>query len=163
MGGQLSMTAPRQTMRSPPAEQWSRHRGQWCCPACGKLFARLGQGHSCAVVPLDHHFEDRPRARELFDAFRSAIEQTCGPVRLSVAKTRIGLITRITFAVVMPRKSYLRAHILLPRKVDSPRFLRVDDGPPHWVHHFEIRDESDLDEELRALLREAYQVGSHEP
>ncbi len=59
----------------------------------------------------------------------------------------------------MPRKRYLRAHILLLRKVDSPRFVRVDDMHSYWVHFFEIRDEADLDDEMRSWLREAYRVG----
>ncbi len=81
-------------------------------------------------------------------------------MRLSVAKTRIGLITHLTFAAVQPRRDYLRAHILLRRRVESPRFIRIDNGPPYWVHHFRIRDEADLDQELRVLLREAYTVGA---
>jgi hypothetical protein len=132
----------------------------WRCPGCDKLYPRAGQSHSCVVVSLDDHFRNRPRARELFDAFRAAIAEVGGPVRLSVAKTRIGLITNITFAAVMPRKNYLRAHVLLRRKVDSPRFVRVEEGPPYWVHHFNIQSEADFDGELRAWLSEAYRVGA---
>ncbi len=80
-------------------------------------------------------------------------------MRLSVAKTRIGLITKITFAAVMPRKRYLRAHILLLRRVHSPRFVRGDHVHPYWVHFFEVRDEADLHDEMASWLREAYQVG----
>lgn len=147
---------------SPPAASWSRHGQLWRCPACGKEYPRAGQGHSCCVVSLDHHFRDRPRSRELFDAFRAAVEDAGGPVRLSVAKTRIGLITHITFAAVTPRKDYLRAHILLSRRVESPRFVRIDSVPPYWVHHFAIRKAADLDGELKSWLRESYLVGSAE-
>jgi hypothetical protein len=59
----------------------------------------------------------------------------------------------------MPRKDYLRVHILLRRKVHSPRFVRIDDGPPYWVHFFEIRNELELDRELRLWLHESYEVG----
>ena len=81
-------------------------------------------------------------------------------MRLSVAKTRIGLINMITFSAVMPRKDYLRGHILLRRKVRSSRFVRIDDVPPYWVHHFVIRDEADLDDEFRAWLRESAELGA---
>ena len=149
----------RKFMTSPPAEAWLRTGTLWRCPECDKLYPRAGQAHSCVVLSLDDHFRDRPRARELFAAFRAAVEEVGGPVRLSVAKTRIGLITYITFAAVMARKNYLRGHILLRRRVGSPRFVRVDDGPPYWVHHFEIRTETDLDDEFRSWLSEAYDVG----
>ncbi len=95
----------------------------------------------------------------MFEAFRAALEEEGGPVRLSVAKTRIGLIIKITFAAVMPRKRYLRAHILLLRRVHSPRFVRGDHVHPYWVYFFEIRDEADLDDEMRSWLREGYRVG----
>ena len=150
----------RKIMKVPPAQAWSRAGEHWQCPACGKLFPRAGQSHSCVVVPLDHHFDNRPRARELFEAFRRVVDEAGGPVRLSVAKTRIGLITELTFAAVQPRRDYLRVHILLKRRVDAPRFVRIDNVPPYWVHHFQIRDETDLDEELRALIHEACEVGA---
>ncbi len=152
----------RNVISTPPAHEWVPSGESWRCPACGKIFPRAGQGHSCRVVPLDEHFRDRPRARELFEAFRAAVEEEGGPVRLSVAKTRIGIIARITFAALMVRKDYLRGHILLRRRADSRRFHRVDEGPPYWVHHFEIRHEADLDREFRAWLLESYVVGAGE-
>ncbi len=149
---------PRTFKAVPPASSWLRRGSLWQCPGCGKLYPRAGQMHSCCVVSLQAHFRGRPRARQLFDAFLDAVHEI-GPVRLSIAKTRIGLITRMTFAAVMPRNHYLRGHILLRQKVLSDRFIRVDEGPPYWVHHFEVRDEGDLDEEFRCWLLEAYRVG----
>ncbi len=146
-------------MTAPPAPAWIPAGHLWQCPACDKRYPRAGQSHSCVVVTLDHHFRDRPQARALFDTFRAALERIGGPVRLSVAKTRIGFIGTVTFAAVIPRKDYLRAHILLNRRADSPRFHRVDAGPPYWVHHFTVESPADLDEELCAWLAEACQVG----
>ncbi len=40
--------------------------------------------------------------------------------------------------------------------------VRVDNGPPYWVHHFAIRNESELDTEFRGWLRESYLLGSGE-
>jgi hypothetical protein len=137
----------------PPGESWR-------CPECGKRFARREQRHSCGVVSLAHHFRGRPRSRALFEAFRAAVEDAAGPARLSVAKTRIGFLARITFAAVTPRREYLRAGFLLPRRSDSPRFVQVEHIPPYWVHTLRIRHESDIDPELRAWLREAAAVGS---
>jgi hypothetical protein len=61
----------RRFISAPPAELWSPSVGLWECPACGKLYARAGQGHSCIVVPLEHLFRERARGRELFEAFRA--------------------------------------------------------------------------------------------
>ncbi len=39
----------RRFISTQPAELWSPSAGLWECPACGKLYARLGQGHSCVL------------------------------------------------------------------------------------------------------------------
>jgi uncharacterized protein DUF5655 len=83
-------------------------------------------------------------------------------VRLSVAKTRIGFITGITFATATPRKRYLRAGFLLLRRARSPRFVGVQHVTPWWAHTLEIRDEAEIDDEVRAWLREAYEVGARD-
>ena len=132
----------------------------WQCPACNKRFAQNGQSHSCTTIALDEHFRDRPRVRELFDAFCRALEEVGGPFRLSVARTRIGIITGITFAAIMPRREFLRAHFLLTRRLDSDRFVRIDHFAPYFVHVLEIHDPNDLDAELRAWLKESYALAS---
>jgi len=151
---------PADMMSAPPAAAWSRDGDLWRCPSCGKLYPRAGQGHSCVIVDVAEHFVNRPRAKELFDAFCSALEKAGGPFRLSVAKTRIGIITKVTFAAIMPRKTFLRGHLLLRRRIETQRFHRVERAPNYWIHHFVIYDERDLDSEFLEWLREAWRVGS---
>ncbi len=51
----------------------------------------------------------------------------------------------------------LDAHLLLPRRLSSPRVHRIESPSAQThVHHFRIRDPSELDGELRAWLCEAY-------
>jgi hypothetical protein len=48
----------------------------------------------------------------------------------------------------------------LKRRIDSPRFLRVELIPPRdWVYQFKLRDAAELDDEVRGWIEEAYQVG----
>ncbi len=47
--------------------------------------------------------------------------------------------------------------IALGRQDGSPRFKEVvHPSPRHWVHHLEIRDAGELDDEVEAWLREAW-------
>ena len=47
--------------------------------------------------------------------------------------------------------------------MDSPRFTKIEHfGGDDWGQYFEIHDESDIDEELMALAREARAVGDQE-
>jgi hypothetical protein len=114
------------------------------------------------VVPLESHFVDRPRARQFFDAYRAAVESQ-GPTTISVSKTRIELMTRARFTAVVVRRDYLKATLWMKRRVDSPRFTKIEQlGRHDWLHHFEVHDESEIDDELLALVRESRSVGDQD-
>ncbi len=137
-------------------------RRLWRCPKCRRPFANRNQEHSCGVWTLARLFEGRPQARRLYAAFLEAV-RACGPVKATAAKTRIGLQTRMIFAAVMPRKAHLRGHLVLARRVEDPRFVRVETiSPRNHVHVFELRSKADLDARFRELIREAYAVGNQE-
>ncbi len=137
-------------------------RPLWVCPRCGKQFVNRNSYHSCLDWPLDRHFEGKPRARELFEAFRAAVE-SLGPAVLVSNKTGIGFMTRVRFAGCQTRKDYLRAGVWLKHRAESPRVLRIDQyGPKDFVHTFEVHDLTDIDEEVMALLRDARAVGDQE-
>lgn len=135
------------------------HRPLWTCPRCGKQYVTRNMWHSCVVVPLESHFVNRPRARELFDAFLAAV-RTTGPITVSVSKTRIEIMTRARFTGAQVRRDYLKVGLWLKRRVESPRFTKVEHlGQSDWLYYFDIRDESDIDDELLTLLRESRTVG----
>jgi hypothetical protein len=51
--------------------------------------------------------------------------------------------------------------IALRRHEASPRFKQVAHPAPHvWMHHMEIRDLAQLDDEVRAWLQEAFENAS---
>jgi hypothetical protein len=137
-------------------------RPLWTCPNCGNKFVTRNLWHSCVIVPLERHFEGRPRARQLFDAYLAALESQ-GDVTIVSSKTRIAFMTRVRFAGCQVRKDWLLAGFWLARKVDSPRFSKVEYlGPKAWVYYLPIRDEPDLDEEFLSWLAEARRVGNQE-
>ncbi|MGH2356681.1 MAG: DUF5655 domain-containing protein [Candidatus Limnocylindria bacterium] len=79
---------------------------------------------------------------------------------VSVSKTRIEIMTRARFTGAQVRRDYLKVGLWLKRRVESPRFTKVEHlGQSDWLYYFDIRDESDIDDELLALLRESRTVG----
>jgi hypothetical protein len=134
-------------------------RPLWICPRCGNAFANRNSWHSCISVPLEDHFAGRPKAREIFDRLRSAVE-SIGPVWVVSSKTRIGFMTRVRFAGVYFRRDGLRLAVWLRRRVDSPRVAKVEYLPTgNWIHHLDLRAPGDVDEEVLALIREARLIG----
>jgi hypothetical protein len=81
-------------------------------------------------------------------------------VRVNPEKTRIAFQVRMSFAVVVPRKQWLDGHLVLARRVDDPRFTRIETfSPRNHLHAFRLRQPSDLDARFIELLRESYSVG----
>jgi Domain of unknown function (DUF5655) len=136
----------------------------WACPECGRSFANRNQSHTCvALGDLDQHFAGAgPQVRATFDAVLAAISAV-GPVEVLAEKTRIALQVRMSFAAFMPRRHWLNGHLVLARRIDSPRFLRIDAlSPRNVVHAFRLTSPADVDEQFTGWLAEAYRVGAQQ-
>src|SRR5687768_10078714 len=132
----------------------------WRCERCGREFANRNQSHACGRHDLDHHFTGKPpKIRALFDAVVAAI-QDIGPVEVLPEKTRIAFHVRMSFAQVTPRRAWLDGHVVLARRLESPRFRSVQTfSPRNHLHAFRLESLEDIDDEFRGWLAEAYAVG----
>lgn len=78
-------------------------------------------------------------------------------------KTRIVFQTRGRFVAVTPRRRYLAGHLWLERRREHRCIHRVESLLDRdFVHEFRLEEASDIDDDFRDLLREAYAVGSQE-
>jgi hypothetical protein len=127
------------------------------------VFANRRQPHACAKYTLRHHFRGKPPAiRALFDRVAAAV-RAIGPVRILPEKTRIAFQVRMSFAQVTPRRAWLDGHLVLARRLEHPRFTRVETfSPRNHLHAFRLRAPGEIDDEFRAWLEEAYRVGRQE-
>jgi uncharacterized protein DUF5655 len=98
----------------------------------------------------------------MFDRVVEAI-QLIGPVRVLPEKTRIAFQTRMSFAQVTPRRGWLDGHVVLARRLERPRFRRIETfSPRNHLHAFRLVTEAEIDDEFRGWLAEAYRVGNQE-
>lgn len=132
----------------------------WRCPDCGRSFANRNQTHSCSDVTLQSHFTGKSgHVRELFDELAAMIKK-CGPVKVLPEKSRIAFQVRMSFIAVQVRRNYLIGHFVFARRVEHPRFTRVETfSPRNHLHAFRVNSLADLDNEFAAWIREAYAVG----
>jgi hypothetical protein len=132
----------------------------WRCRECGRSFANRNQTHSCSNVGLASHFIGKSeRVRELFDTL-SAMIRKCGAVKVLPEKTRIAFQVRMSFIAVQVRRDYLIGHFVLARRLDHPRFTRVETfSPRNHLHAFRLDTLDELDDEFAGWVREAYAVG----
>ncbi len=135
-------------------------KGLWTCPRCGRMFANRNQSHSCEHHTVKQHLKGKsPHVRSLYEAFEALVEK-CGSVSVVPTKARIGFQVRMIFAAVSLRTDGLDAHVVLSRRLENPRFTRIESiSPKNHVHHFQIPSLEELDSEVAGWLEEAYQVG----
>jgi hypothetical protein len=137
---------------------WAQ-RPLWTCPECGRRFVTANLWHSGSIGSVDDFFVNQAELRPLFGAYVRFVE-TIGPVTVEVVKTP-SFVTRARFAgVVRLRRDGLVAGFWLKRAVSSGRFTKVEHIERRdCVYQLLLRSETDLDDELRGWLKEAYEVG----
>jgi len=133
----------------------------WTCPRCGRAFARRNQTHTCRpLVALDEHFAGKPpEIREIFDRV-VALAARCGPLTVLPERSRIALHARMSFCALQPRRAWVDGHVVLARRLESPRFRRIETfSPRNHVHAFRLASVGEVDHEVAGWLAEAYEVG----
>jgi len=66
----------------------------------------------------------------------------------------------MSFAAFVPHRRWLDGHLVLARRVDSPRFRRIEVySPRNALHAFRLGSPDEVDAELVGWLAEAYRVG----
>lgn len=134
----------------------------WRCPKCRRAFANRNQTHTCGPLhDLAHHFAGRePIVREIFDRVVDAVT-AIGPVTILPEKTRIAFQVRMSFAQVTPRKRWLDGHVVLARRLEHPRFRKIETfSPRNHLHTFRLEHPNDVDATFVDWIREAYAVGA---
>ena len=87
-----------------------------------------------------------------------------GEVSVAVSKSQVAFRRRKAFAFVWRPGQYVSSGIpavlslSLPHEITSDRFKEIaHPAPTVWMHHLELRDASDVDEEARGWLADAYE------
>ena len=144
---------------SPPSPATARQR-MWRCPKCRRRFANLNQSHACGRYKLAPHFKDKPaNVRAIFEKLLRLARRN-GPVTVLPEKTRIAFHVRMSFAAFVIRKNWVDGHVVLARRLENPRFRRIETfSPRNHLHAFRFESVSDVDNEAARWLSEAYQVG----
>ena len=83
-----------------------------------------------------------------------------GPVEIIAEKSRIAFHVRMSFSAVSLKSHWMDGHVVLARRLDEPRFTRIETfSPRNHLHEFRIKSLEELDARVEAWLKEAYAVG----
>lgn len=111
----------------------------------------------------EQFFAGHPDGLAIFDAVADAVAELDAGVVPDVQKSQIAFRRRRGFAFVWRPGQYVTSRVpavlslALPRPVFSPRIKSVvHPAPRSWMHHLELTDVDQVDDEVRGWLREAY-------
>ena len=133
----------------------------WKCHDCGREFANRNQFRFCSNISLEDHFAGRePQVVTTFNRLLSAAERS-GPVKVLPEKTRIAFQVRMSFAAFSLRRRWVDGHVVLARRLESPRFRRIDFiSPRNQVHVFRLQEPAEVDAEVERRVAEVYLANS---
>lgn len=107
-------------------------------------------------------FDGYPEGLAICDAVQRAVS-SIGEASIKVTKSQVAFRRRTAFALVWRPGQYLSSGvpavltIALPHRVESDRFKEVAHSAAKvWMHHLELREVSQVDEQVVRWLAEAY-------
>lgn len=114
-------------------------------------------------MTLDEFFAGWEESRRIFDVLRGAAE-AAGSVELDVTKSQVAFRRRRPFAWAWVPDRYLHGRhaplvltISFRHSHPSPRWKQiVEPAPGRFTHHMELYSVDEIDDEVRACLREAW-------
>lgn len=134
----------------------------WTCPDCGRTFGRTRQSHDCAPgLTLEEYFETGPaHERPVYDAVMAHLA-TVGPVHADIVSVGIFLKNPRKFAELRPKDRWVALAFTLGRRAHHPTITRnvVEYNAKFW-HVANVARPEEVDEPLRELLTEAYDLSS---
>ena len=111
-----------------------------------------------SYTELDHLKDKEPEVAKTYHHLISRL-QTFGPIKIEPKKTSIHLGNRFGFAGVYTRKDYINLELHLNHKLDSPRVSKVEQASANRYHHtIRLNNPKEVDKELLAWLKEAYEL-----
>jgi hypothetical protein len=119
------------------------------------------------MMTLDEFFGGQEKSRQIFEAVRHTIE-AIGPAELRISKSQVSFRRRRAFAWLWMPGQYLSGAVaplvltLSFRSRDgSPRWKAiVEPAPGRFTHHLELYSTSDIDDQVRGWLQDAWLAAS---
>jgi hypothetical protein len=120
--------------------------------------------HPDAERTPEQFFAGHPRGLAVYAAVARAVE-ALGPAEVTVTKSQIAVRRRRGFAYVWRPGQYVTSDVpavlslALPHELTSARFKQVVHPSARvWMHHLELDDPGQVDDEVCEWLRQAYEL-----
>ena len=128
----------------------------WQCPKCGRQFEREGQSHSCKPYVLELHFKGKEIGKQLYEAFKKAVEKQIGSIKIESLECCIHFVHTSTFAAVKIFKNKIQVEFSLSHPIENPRIKKSIQMSAHrLLYYIDIVTVDEIDNELMQWIMEA--------
>ncbi len=130
----------------------------WICPRCKRSFRHPNQSHSCALVPLEKHFINKPEALKAAFTKLMAMVYDLGPVQVNALNGAITLAGKSTFLAFKTRKEYAEIEILSDVELDEfPIYKTFRVSKSRVALFIRIQGPDEIDDQLSGWIQRAYE------
>jgi hypothetical protein len=131
----------------------------WTCPNCGRIFEKAKQPHSCRKVPLEDHFKNKDKAKELFDYIAGKINITIGVTKIISLPCCVHLFGTYDFFAALPHRDSLEIRWGSDHDIKSARITQhVPISQTSVKNCLYLRSIEEIDEELLGWLKQSYHL-----
>ena len=129
------------------------------CPDCNRKFKHKNQPHSCVVLPVDIHFENKkPVIRKIYNKIISSIK-SLENISISSTPGAIIISSKSTFLAVKPKKEKVIIEFLLDEPSDDKIVKKiVKVSARRYAHFFHLKSPGDVNMNLIHLLKYSYKL-----
>jgi hypothetical protein len=129
----------------------------WTCSNCDRAFKRTNQPHSCKIVPIESHFKNKLKAKELFDYLLRQIEKNIGKCKIISLPCCVHLFGTYDFLAVLPQKNDIEIRFALDHIVDTPRLkAAVPMSGKVFKNCFTIDSKQEINSEFMGWIKKSY-------
>lgn len=131
----------------------------WTCNKCGRIFQKTKQPHSCKTLPLEKHFENKEKAKAIFDYLFEEVNLKVGQCKIISLPCCIHLFGHYDFLAALPKKDGLEIRFSLDSKLNDPKiFTSVALSKKDYKNCLNLYSEKDIDKKLIDWLNKSYHL-----
>lgn len=131
----------------------------WKCPKCKRIFQKTDQMHSCKSYPIELHFKNKEKAKEIYDELLSTVKSKVGKLSEISLPCCIHWYGTYEFLALLAKSDKLEVRFALDREIKNKRiYVSVRLSSSSFKNCLYLNDINDIDDELLDWIRESYNM-----
>jgi len=131
----------------------------WICPICKKEFNNINQWHSCTIVEIGKHFENKPdHIYDLYNNFVSRLEKF-GSFKINPVKTSIQFKAKTNFLSLKIKKNHMVVEFYTEKPEEKyPIYKVLPLSSNRWLACATLEKTDEITPEFLNKIKESFNI-----